>query len=247
MNLANFQIKTALLSALFATCISTSATATNHGNNMVFDKPYGQVGNWRILHGRQVGDSCVAEQDNARVTVRILHTDYTGEWRIGVPYYNNDRPIGNLSIIFNRNSNSLTDAFYFDSYVINGWAMTPANNILDGLKSGSMMFITLDRGEQRWSLAGSSRAIAMVRACARNLGRRPARRNNVRPGPRPNTVQPGGRPNTVQPGGRPNTVQPRRRPNTVQPWPRPNTVQPTPGQSTAPGAQPRSGQPPRRP
>lgn len=174
----------ASLSVLAVLAGVIGANATSHGNTKIFDETYGNVGKWRILHGRDEGDTCVAEQDNANVTLRFEHTNYTDDWYIGVPYYKDDSPLGGIS------TDAWDDGVQFETSQANGWAYYHfQGQILRDFKRGSHVTIELDRGRQTWSLSGSAKALAMVQECARNAGKRPARQQVARQRPAQNQVQ----------------------------------------------------------
>lgn len=192
---------TAVLASILLGTVNAKA---NHLTNKDFYlTQYGTAGKWVILHGD--GDSCAADTDNGRVQLRITYTEYTGDWLIGNPYYEHVESVqGGFS--FGKVPH---ESLRFTTMEISSWAMynfSSDNGFLSELRSGSHVVFDIDRGPQVFSLAGSSKALAMVEECARNLGKKP-RRPAAQPVPRRNTVQPQPRRNTVQP-------QPRRQNNT---------------------------------
>jgi hypothetical protein len=154
-----------LCSAALAATIAAlgQASATSHGNQILFTVPYKTIGKWTITRQEGGGDSCFAETDNGQVSLGISHTDYTGDWYLGVPYYEDDNPSGNFGF-----GKQATDVVNFESWVLNGWAMWYVNdNVRADLKKESHVTIELDRGPQTWSLSGSSQVIDALIACAK--------------------------------------------------------------------------------
>lgn len=147
-------------------CFLPVAHAHDHGNAWVFDKSYGQVGKWRVLGGTEVGDTCVAEQDNQNVTLRVMYTEYTGDWFIGNPYYERDNPIAS----FGTGAKGFTnDAIQMQSNIVNSWAMYNFSSN-PNLLSGEYLSLGIDRGIQSWPMADKDTMIAKLRECAVNLG-----------------------------------------------------------------------------
>lgn len=160
-----FLIVTSVLNAMNP--ISVFAQA----NEWVFDKPYTMAGDWRIVAGSDLGDTCVAETDNAQVTLRIMYTEYTGDWYVGVPYYEGGSPMASVGP-----GDFTNDGIQMETWVVDGWAMHHFQNsdgMMKNLRGGSKFSIQLDRGLQTWSLKGSSKAMDLVLECAQNGGQNP--------------------------------------------------------------------------
>ncbi|MEL6735274.1 MAG: hypothetical protein AAFO98_05240 [Pseudomonadota bacterium] len=152
--------------------VNSAARATGHGNTYQFPDTYATVGKWKIL-AQQGTDTCAAETDNGRVSLRIMFTEYTGDWKIGHPYYQNDDPFVSIGV---GQQPGTTDGVQASSTDVNGWAMYTLNDqsFVNDLKRERFFSMTIDRGQQDWSLSGSTRALTLLEECARNLGKRPA-------------------------------------------------------------------------
>ena len=152
-------------------------------NSITFDRTYGNVGKWRILNSKNAPDTCVAERDNNSLTLRIMFTEYTGDWLIGVPNYTNNDFTGGMSIDYSGSLslNSWSDAVEFSTQLLDSWAMyNMASHIVKDVQNGSLISLDTGNGRKSWSLAGSSKALKMVQECARNSGKRPARKKLTR-------------------------------------------------------------------
>ncbi|MEL6948316.1 MAG: hypothetical protein AAFO73_11900 [Pseudomonadota bacterium] len=160
-----------------------TAQATSHGNTILFDKTYATVGKWKVLAQSVGGDTCAAETDNVQKSLRIMYTEYTGDWHIGTPYYQNDRPAASIG---SGRTPGTTDGVQLETIPVHGWAMYRFDRgpFLDALKRDSFFSMSINGPRQDWSLAGSSRAIALVEECARNLGKRPRRKVATRTQPK---------------------------------------------------------------
>lgn len=157
-------IPTVLLAASLATLASSPAEA--QANDWVFDKPYTTSGAWRIIGGTELGDTCVAETDNDQVTLRIMYTEYTGDWYVGVPYYEQGSPMASVGP-----GDFTNDAIQMETWVVSGWAMYwfhDGHGMKKNLREGKKFSLILDRGLQVWDLAGSAKAMDLVVQCAQN-------------------------------------------------------------------------------
>lgn len=176
-----------LFTAALAAGLTYGTPAEARGNNYTFDRTYGNIGKWRILHGKGLGDTCAAEQDNARVSLRLMYTEYTGDWFIGVPDYSDRNFTGGMSVSYSGSAsiNDWSDAVSFKTDLVNSWAMYSfQNHVLKSLQQGSRVELDTPRwNRQGWSLSGSSKAIAMLKECAKNQGKRPRRKQVIKKTP----------------------------------------------------------------
>ena len=149
-----------LLSAASAACAQTYPD----------EREYADLGRWRVISVTTNGafHYCAADSDNGRVQLRLA-TD-GNRWQMGNPYYGANGPVrGHIG--FGQYLQPVT--FMADG---DGWASLDADAFADDLRNGSQVRMVLDRGEQAFSLSGSSAAMAKARECAVNQGRPPARR-----------------------------------------------------------------------
>ena len=154
------------LSALTFTLTALNFSAPAHADYIT---PYGKVGPWKIFHSTTAGDSCAADRDNQNVTLRITYTEYTGDWMIGNPYYNN---VGDIKGGFGF-STVPQETLTFSTYFLNGWAMhSLAPNMVNELRRATKLVIELDRGAQVFPLNNALKAMKMVEECARNKGKK---------------------------------------------------------------------------
>jgi hypothetical protein len=138
---------------------------------------YATVKGWRIFSGPAAvagGDMCYASKDNGSVELRIA-TEGTGEWLIGMPYYEDGEVQGQFG--FGDTGGYLEQATFSAS---NGWAymVLPAP---EALKDSDTINLELDRGTQSFDLSGSAAAMTKVEECVANGGKAPRNKKAMMP------------------------------------------------------------------
>jgi hypothetical protein len=156
--------------------VAGATWASSHGNAMTFDLVYAQIGDWEIKGGSETGDTCAAETDNGAVSLLVTYTEYTGDWHMGVPYYDEDNPTASVGV---GEEGFLNDALDMSSDFINGWALADGEtslNILESLSAGDYLNLELDRGVQSWQISPGDRdkVLRVIQECARNSGKKQA-------------------------------------------------------------------------
>lgn len=165
MTIRSIRIATLLAGMLLALPIISPAQAQE-------EKDYAMVKGWRIFSGPAAvagGDMCYASKDNGSVELRLA-TEGTGEWMLGVPYYEDGEVQGQWG--FGGKDDYKETATFSAS---NGWAymVIPAP---DALKNSDMVSIDLDRGAQEFDLSGSAAAMTKVEECVANGGNPPRKK-----------------------------------------------------------------------
>lgn len=128
---------------------------------------YDKRGRWSIAAVTAPAgfDYCTADTDNGKVQLRLA-TDGRS-WRVGVPYYGRK---GKVEAYFGFGAAAEVANFSADGQ---GWAMMAIDkDQVDAFRSNPSFSITLDRGEQSWTLAGAAAAIDLARECVRNRGQK---------------------------------------------------------------------------
>lgn len=148
-----------LLSAASGACAQTYAD----------EREYADLGRWRVVSVSVNGtlQYCAADSDNGSVQLRIA-TD-GNRWQMGNPYYGSNGPVQGY-VGFGQYLRPVT--YMADG---DGWASIDADALVGDLRNGSQVRMLLDRGEQVFTLSGSSAAMAKARECALNQGRPPVR------------------------------------------------------------------------
>lgn len=139
------------------------------------EKDYAMVKGWRVFSGPAAiagGDMCYASKDNGQVELRLA-TEGTGEWMVGVPYYEDGEVQGQWG--FGGRDDYRETATFSAS---NGWAymVIPAP---DALKDSDVVTIELDRGAQEFDLSGSAAAMTKVEECVANGGKPPRKKKSA--------------------------------------------------------------------
>ncbi len=162
------------IAAIFYVFLSLSSTfAQGAAQERVLSNPGNWVaGSWRIgsVFFNNQYRYCFADIDNQQTTLRLATLN--GEWLVGTPYYDNDKPNGT----FEAPPLGAQEYFQFENDQ-EGWAYTGTS--ADVLRRGTHIVIDLEhrnsqqapsKGRQYWSLKGSSAAMKLAENCDRTKG-----------------------------------------------------------------------------
>ena len=147
----------------------------------LFDISYDKIGDWEILGSSDLGDSCAVQINNGQDTFRVIHTIYTGDWLLGVPFQGGGQPMASIGMGERGFTN---DGIQMETRSYAGWAMfnfSEYQHIISETPETAFLSIQLDKGIQSWAMANKNAAIAKMKECASNFGKNPAKAASATP------------------------------------------------------------------
>lgn len=161
-----------LASALvFPAVFPAACSAQQPAQRWLFDTPRAPVGAWRVVATTDTTDVCVAEIDNAQVTLRVLFNQTLDAWYLANPYYEDDHPTAQFGI---GQKGAMGETIQMRSDVVEAWAMyqlPQGPDALSGFVEGQYVNIKLDRGAQTWPVSHGAQLVDALKACTRTVAR----------------------------------------------------------------------------
>lgn len=144
-------------------CISLTLAAALGGTPTLaagYSQPYGKHGNWEIYRDPDNRGSCFAHNQASQTMLRLVYESHDDSWeaRIALWGETSQKPV---RVGFGKALKQQT------AILTLRWArisFSPAE--IKKLRSESTLVVQAERGPEKFSLAGSSKAMDMVRKCA---------------------------------------------------------------------------------